>query len=177
MDAVCALTGDPVVDGPIVDANLSDKLSDLIDQAIADYKALDHGKYYPNSDRWHKPAYKDAADKRCSACLAGAVIANTFKGSADRDYSLSIAFGDARQKLLALDLVRQGYVLDALVRLDVVPKYMTLEQRAYVDSVDRVDEDSLGDWADLVEWRGWDGVEAPLANLAKVAAGLRAVGL
>lgn len=166
-------TGIPGIDGPFeVKVDLPDKLSDLIDLAVSDYKALDQSRYYPDSERWHVPYYVD--NRACAVCLSGAVIANTFRGAIEFKYSPK-DFEGSEDKLHALDRVRAGGIWSALDLLGVYAVDMTPVQVDVVADM-RTEFDS-GAWSGLCVWEGWEDLEDSLSNLTRVAAKLRSVGL
>ena len=93
-----------------------EKLSDLIDLAVADARKLDQNRYSPTWYKWHQI---DPGDGKCMICLAGAVIAGTL-GYA-RQTHIDIATSDTaepdstiitdkrwRNALWALDSPREG---------------------------------------------------------------------
>ena len=93
-----------------------EKLSDLIDLAIADARRLDQSRYAPTWHKWHQP---DPGDGKCMVCLAGTVIAGTLGCTRDthivittsdmtKPGSTVIADKQWRNALWALDSAREG---------------------------------------------------------------------
>ena len=92
-----------------------EKLSDLIDLAIADTRRLDHNRYVPDWSVWHRPR---PLDDKCMVCLAGAVIAGTLGCALETRIeiasdmaepgSTTIADKRWRNALWALDSARKG---------------------------------------------------------------------
>lgn len=98
----------------MANAELPDKLSDLIEFAIEAGKALDRNVYVAKWERWHGPGY--SRDGRCGVCLAGAVMADRLGGSPEREID-PVDFvdceGSVASKLYALDYARRGRLFDA----------------------------------------------------------------
>ena len=93
-----------------------EKLSDLIELAIADARKLDRARYRPMWSTWHQP---QPLGGKCMICLAGAVIAGTLGyapettvGIASEDTAnprwVTITHKKWRQALCALDWARVG---------------------------------------------------------------------
>ena len=102
-----------------------DKLSDLLELAIADARKLDRTRYRPLWMFWHEA---QPASGKCMICLAGAVIAGTL-GCApettvdigieeDEDECMTITHKKWRQALCALDYAREGSWFEALRALN-----------------------------------------------------------
>ncbi len=104
---------------------LPEKLSDLIDLALADLRKVEKDdRYAVDMATWHEPpgASLDEEATRCHVCFAGAVMAGTL-GTMPNVVVLPSDFtsmGDdphTARRLLALDSVRNGFVEDALREL------------------------------------------------------------
>lgn len=96
---------------------LPNKPSALILTALTDLNKIERNnrKYKINMEVWHSRC----GDQKCAVCLAGSVIAA--RTGADPDHTLEPGdFSPAiRDKFLALDLFRGGYISDGLVSLGV----------------------------------------------------------
>ena len=151
-----------------------DKLSDLLELAIADARRLDRARYTPMWMTWHRPRLQDG---KCMVCLAGGVIAATL-GCAD-DAVIEITSGESTEPesetisdpfwcraLWALDSARDGDWLDAYRALhDDYPAgelYDALEEMPP---------------ATCVEFNDWDKLDAHLESIAVRAEHLRTLGL
>jgi hypothetical protein len=100
---------------------LPDKLSDLIDVAIADLeKAEQSPDYRIYMSVWHSPGDElflmpsPEQFKKCYVCFAGSVIAFSLSGDRMTEYSPSCYPADISAKLHALNHVREGRVRYAL---------------------------------------------------------------
>ena len=153
---------------------LPDKLSDLIERAISDYNGLDRDLYYPISDQWHENRRIGGTDY-CCVCLAGAVMAGSYKALRELRYAPSDYLGDVKGKLIALDKIRAGLVGAAIRQLGVDKCDMTDEQLELVCLFEV--EVARGDWDNVKSWSGWDELADAQSHLAGLAARLRAVGL
>ena len=120
------------------EAKLPDKLSDLIDVALKDYIAVKRRNktYVIDMCKWHCPtfAYNESGKRteeiKCHVCLAGCVMANTFKISHESDLRPSdlVQLDDGiaiQSKLCALDKVRLGMLTNALSYFGVVSFHAT----------------------------------------------------
>jgi len=89
------------------------KLHELLGYALADFEyILTDQRYSIDHGAWHQSPDDDA---RCCVCMAGAVMARTYRvahGDATIPDDLGI---DAARRLYAIDLLRQGYISEALV--------------------------------------------------------------
>ena len=144
-----------------------EKLSDLIDIAIADAHRLDHAAYTPAWSTWHEPR---PVDGKCAVCLAGAVIAGTLgcpAGTAIRMSELSSITDERwRRALLALDSAREGHWAQALSTL----------RKTTVDYSVRIDLHRIPP-PDKFMFNGWDHFDSHLTSLATRAKQLRKLGL
>ncbi|MDE2905463.1 MAG: hypothetical protein OXQ28_05195 [Acidobacteriota bacterium] len=151
-----------------------DKLSDLIELAIADARKLDRYDYAPTWMTWHR---RNPADGKCMVCLAGAVIAGTL-GCA-RETIIDIAAEDSadprsttitdepwRRALRALDSAREGHWNEAFENLR--GSYPADELRNALDALPRPRHR---------EFNAWNQFDAHLASLADCASKLREIGL
>ena len=84
--------------------SLPDTMSGLLATAISDARSLNPKLYHPDSDNWHHASNNGF----CSVCLAGSVIARTFKAPRHRTFN-PIFFGHKNcHKFDALDSMRKG---------------------------------------------------------------------
>lgn len=100
---------------------LPNKLSALIRVAVKDLIAVEKKPkvYKIHMGLWHVPATSGmyTGTRKCSVCLAGAVIAQTLKGSPKRDLVPRDYSDKTSAKLRALNHIRQGayfYALNAM---------------------------------------------------------------
>lgn len=100
---------------------LPNKMSSLLLLALADLERTEQdSRYTILMSQWHNPS----AIGPCEVCLAGSVLAQRFLNPSE-DYlshmcKLKIDAGDVRNKLSALNFLRQGYVLSAAGRLNLL---------------------------------------------------------
>jgi hypothetical protein len=106
---------------------LPDKLSDLIEVAVKDLEAVEQDPHYVvNMDTWHRAEAQEFRigqqvfeKEPCTVCLAGAVMAKTLE--VPRYWSKNpVDFrgeNSTEDKLIALDLVRRGFIDGALRQL------------------------------------------------------------
>ena len=89
---------------PCSQPRLPRSMSGLIEIAIADARSLDRSLYHPKSRQWHsKPL-----DGPCEICLAGSVIAGTYKSPANSQ-RFPWFFGiETEIRLNAIDSMRCG---------------------------------------------------------------------
>ena len=136
-------------------------LAELIRVAIADAGKLDEEIYRPDAATWHVPwRHYDRAladPRRCSVCLAGAVIAGHLGGTPDRDLTPGNYEDETYGALYALDKVRRGDWAGACSSLNQ-------ERRA----------DEVGVLGIPVErdFHGWDEFRAHLRSLENCAKAL-----
>lgn len=98
---------------------LPDKPSELIRVALKDLKSVEKSPFYKvDMLRWHKGL---TLSRRCTVCLAGAVMARTLKMPILKDITpYTHEFDDGlTNKLGALDSFRQGYIARALHRMGI----------------------------------------------------------
>jgi len=103
---------------------LPNKLSDCIDVALKDLDAAKKLGFKVNMNRWYQ-----RKGKTCTVCLAGAVMAREFDldnyeeaGPATLFLTDNLISEHDYDRLHALNLVREGLVVEALARLDDVPE-------------------------------------------------------
>ena len=90
-------------------------LSRVLEVAILDLKKVRRSKkYVVDFTEWHQPL---AARGVCAVCLAGAVMARTLKVPAKTYAGPFSFFAGVRDRLLALNEVRAGFVGSAIRRL------------------------------------------------------------
>jgi len=100
---------------------LPNKLSDCIDVALKDLDAAKALGFKVNMGNWYRNE-----GKTCTVCLAGAVMAREFDLDKYEDagpYTLyftdNLITNHDYQRLHALNLVREGYVEEALDRMEL----------------------------------------------------------
>jgi len=103
---------------------LPNKLSDCIDVALKDLDAAKKLGFKVDMNRWYQ-----RKGKTCTVCLAGAVMAREFDldnyeeaGPATLFLTDNLISEHDYDRLHALNLVREGLVVEALARLDDVPE-------------------------------------------------------
>ena len=100
-------------------------LSGLLAVAIDDARQLDRDGYRPASFRWHCPVEEGP----CEVCLAGSVIARTYRSSRSLAVLPSMFSFAIYRKLYALDDMRQGNWLSAYLTLYETPAPPAIEER------------------------------------------------
>jgi hypothetical protein len=92
------------------------KLSAAILMALKDLEAVERDpRYKVNMHMWHGPHMF-----KCNVCFGGAVLAKTIKVDISKDFNCS-DFGDDWKKVFkALDNVREGFVMTALLEMGLV---------------------------------------------------------
>lgn len=99
-----------------MDQELPDKLSNLLELALADLAKVEADKrYVVNMDLWHIPTYGgDIYPALCRVCLAGAVIAGSLGGNI-RKHLVPYNFDEkTKSKLFAIDCLRSGMIDTAI---------------------------------------------------------------
>lgn len=119
-------------------ANLPKKLSDLIELAVDDVKAVARNKkYILDLDHWHIPMFGVGwAPKvvHCAVCFAGSVIANTLKKSIHESIGPDDLSKTDQRAMFALNGVRQGLVVLALYDLEVSERKIEKYKEKYVST-------------------------------------------
>ncbi|MCY4588308.1 MAG: hypothetical protein OXB98_19945 [Bryobacterales bacterium] len=140
--------------------SLPNSMSGLIERAIADARSLDPSLYHPKSRQWHaKPLVGP-----CEICLAGSVIAETFKAPADRQ-RFPWFFGiDVVNKLHALDSMRCGCWNHAFYIIYGFRPTAEIDQRLY----------ALGH-PSHADFEGWDEFRTHLDSLESILPTLREI--
>ncbi len=87
------------------ETQLPDRLSDLIELAVANARRLDRNIYFPESSNWQD--YR-ATEDVCEVCFAGAVMAGTLEHPCYQDAGPSTFTIYNRIRLYALDETRRG---------------------------------------------------------------------
>ena len=152
------------------DSRPPEKLSDLIELAIADARRLDRTLYRPCSEIWHEPD-----DRICLVCLSGCVIAATLEAPRTEitirnltdpdDAPQEIANEEWRQALEALDHARRGEWA-----LAITTRGIRLEEETR-DKLRRISPP----WPRGFD--GWERFDEHLADLQEKAGKLRALGV
>lgn len=92
---------------------LPNKLSELIRLSLYDLKLVEKDKRYKvDMSYFHNPGLK-----KCSVCLAGAVMAKSLKLSLDKDFCYSNFTDDENKKVIAINSLRLGFITSAAVEL------------------------------------------------------------
>lgn len=102
---------------------LPDKLSDLIRVAVADMrKVAKNPAYVLDAYTWHEPREADDGSLGpCLVCMAGAVMAGTLGSDPEEPLSTGDFEEYESNRLDALDDVRTGHCLEALIRIQDEP--------------------------------------------------------
>ena len=150
-----------------------EKLSDLIELAIRDARALNRETYVPNHCVWHSPA----PNNQCKVCLAGAVIAQTLERrpeakvtaasaeSALNDGSEPVESTAWRNALHAIDDAREGDWWGALDALNINVDQTTAEK---LEKVSAPEECHFNSWTEFARH---------LDSISECAQELREIGL
>ena len=150
-----------------------EKLSDLIELAITDARALNRETYVPNHCVWHNPE----PNNQCSVCLAGAIIARTLgrrpeaKVAAEsaeaalNDGSEPIESRAWRYALHAIDDAREGDWWGPLDALNIYVDETTTEK---LENVSEPDGSHFSSWAEFT---------IHLDSMSECARELREIGL
>ena len=104
---------------------LPDTLHELLAAAINDARHLNPYSYYPSSMRWH---YSPTGG-HCEVCLAGSIIARTYRSSRSLDILPSMFSFAIYRKLCAIDNMRRGKWLNAYLTLYETPAPLAIEDR------------------------------------------------
>lgn len=107
-------------------ARLPNKLSDLIEVAIADLiKCERSSKYLVNMLVWHNPVN----DEHCEVCFAGGVIAQTLSTDHKRWTEPCEFKTGINRKLQALDDLRRGRLGAALHQMNASRPYQAFQRK------------------------------------------------
>ena len=139
---------------------LPKSMSGLIERAIADARALDPSLYHPKSRQWHAKTL----DGPCEICLAGSLIAVTFKSAADRQRFPWSFDKDVENKLFGLDSMRCGHWTSAFRFIYGFGPTSEIDQRLY----------ALGR-PDYMDFDGWDEFHPHLDSLEAILPALREI--
>ena len=149
-------------DEPITQDLLPGTLYELLAAAINDARQLDPQSYYPSSMRWH---YSPTGG-HCEVCLAGSLIARTYRSSRSLDILPSMFSFAIYRKLCAIDNMRRGKWLNAYLTLYEMPAPLAIEDRLL--GLPRPTH---------VDFKGWLQFNAHLDSLEPVVGELRAIEL
>ena len=152
-----------------------EKLSDLIELAVADARTLDRDTYIPDCWAWHAPG----RNNKCRVCLAGAVIAGTLRVKpktevvrGTEEYTLTTDDGETPVEdkvwstaLYAIDNARGGDWSKALGALDIQVDEATSRK---LDKVRGPEEPHFHTWTELGDH---------LDSMTECAQELRGLGL
>ena len=141
---------------------LPDTLYELLAAAINDARQLDPQSYYPSSMRWHYSPTRG----HCEVCLAGSVIARTYRSSRNLDILPSMFSFAIYRKLCAIDNMRRGKWLNAYLTLYETPAPVAIEDRLL--GLPRPTH---------VDFKGWLQFNAHLDSLEPIMYELRAIEL
>ena len=137
-------------------------MSKLLEVAIADARSLDRSLYRPFSREWHTKL----PDGPCLICLAGSVIAGTFKASINsKRFPWSYDTEEA-DKLCAINSMRSGDWSRAFYIVYGVNPGARISQKLY----------TLRKPAH-VEFNGWDEFHAHLDSLEALLPTLREIDI
>jgi hypothetical protein len=99
---------------------LPDKLSDLIEVALADLEKVEKDPIYKvDMHKWHDPMPDAEGQPVCLVCLAGAVMAKTLEAPEFLDSHPGRFDEKTALKLSALNFIRRGWVSSAMEDLDI----------------------------------------------------------
>lgn len=123
-----------------IKTKLPDKPSELLKMAMDDLEAAEESdEYSVDMGHWYFPNIsKEGSIKTCKVCLAGSVMANMLPS--DRIKSCSpntLKFngeidGDTRDKLMAIDEIRSGFIEHGINRMGIdtddayLPNYLDM---------------------------------------------------
>ena len=144
-----------------------EKISGLIRLAVADARGLKRERYSPHYGEWHTPNEKAGI---CQVCFAGAVMAGTLGESPEQAMDPFVFSGSWEKALNALEMVRQGNIVDAAHRLHqtevVSPNYQLVETlEPAVDEDEAADEYPEG-WRYFRSWTDFLGFLQRMEGLA-----------
>ena len=112
-------------DKPITQDLLPDTLYELLAVAINDARQLNPHAYCPSSKRWHR----SRMGSHCEVCLAGSIIARTYRSSPNLDILPTMFSLRIRKKLCAIDNMRCGKWLHAYLMLYETAAPLAIEKR------------------------------------------------
>ncbi len=142
-------------------STLPNKPSQLIKLALTDLETVEKNpRYEIDMERWHEPWIErmDSDGHReyiCHVCLAGAVLANTFKEDYHKNFDPYHFSPEVKTKLIAIDYLRQGEIEDAFDRLQLeLPQSMmrSIDIRDYHANKDGFKVDMLALATNLEEY-------------------------
>lgn len=106
--------------------DLPDKPSLLLEKALEDLEECEKSEdYYIDMGHWHFKKSSDTGREVCNVCMAGSVLANRFEGaesclgSPSKMHSEGDISEEDADKLMAIDILRQGNVFEGLRILDI----------------------------------------------------------
>ena len=139
------------------DDTLPDKLSELLALALDEADKLDRELYQPTCYYWHEFIL---GSERCSLCLAGFVIAGVLSGHAKINLKPPDFNNVTRQKLRALEAVREGNFGEALMETGQIPESARGEAQNMVWSREgdscvelMMNSSRFSDWEDFEEFK------------------------
>ena len=98
---------------------LPNKPSDLLELALSDLEKCSKDKRYKlNMHTWHAKN-NFSKEKLCHVCMAGAVMAKTLNVGIDEIKNVDSFTFETRDKIMAIDALRQGLFLSACVFLGI----------------------------------------------------------
>lgn len=126
---------------------LPKKMSDLLEHALDDLKAVEQDeKYVVNMNNWH--AYTKS--KKCIVCLAGSVLAKSLDRPHDETYTL-LDDHKERTKLSVINFLRMGDVDSAALKLGAMTRVKNRTITDYSDNREKFVSDILDLIKDLRE--------------------------
>ena len=145
-----------------IDNPITEDLHELLAAAVRDARHLNPHCYYPSFMRWHRTRMNG----HCEICLAGSLIARTYRSSPRLDISPAMFSLDIRHKLYAVDDMRNGRWPSA---------YMVLYQRSAPPAI----ENRLLSlpYPAHADFKGWLSFIAHLDALEPIISELRAIEL
>ena len=147
--------------GEILDPfKLPDTMNGLLVTALNDARSLDRYRYMPNWEQWHNSTIRSS----CEVCLAGSIIARSFRMPPENDIH-PVLFSDLTfQKLEAVESMRSGDWWHAFVCVYDGPPNDAAEKLIL-----SLDAPRKGDFS------GWDEFETHLESLQSFIPKLRAI--
>ena len=137
-------------------------MSDLLEVAISDARALDPRIYHPNSITWHVAD----AQEQCQVCLVGSVMAGTLAATPDQTLSPDCFPSDTPGKLEALNFMRMGHWVLAFYEF-----YRHWPRTSIEDRLRQLPKPSNSDF------QGWHAFRAHLDSLESILPELREIEL
>ncbi len=119
---------------------ISKKPSRAISQALDDLRKVERSsKYEVDMDIWHggRDLDDEFGDRKCTVCLAGAVMAKTLKKPMDQDVVPENFNKEVRKQLIGLNQFRIGLVTSGLRSFGIKKPTSTLDRDIEDYDIDR----------------------------------------